>query len=230
MSVVFIRAVILYLLLVFSVRFMGKHQIGELQPSELAVTILISNIATLPVEDMSMPLFTGVIPILTLAGLDVIMSWLGIKSRRLRNLTCGKPVVIISNGVIDQRKMRDIRFTVDDLMEALHSQNIFDLKEVQFAVVETTGAVSVYQKYEYRNVSNGDMGLRSKSSDPPEVVIDQGKIVKEALKRTGRDEKRVNDILKKEKLSLKDVFLMTLDSDGEYSLVKSDSCGGGKRK
>ena len=84
MAVVFIRAVILYLLLVFSVRFMGKHQIGELQPSELAVTILISNIATLPVEDMSMPLFTGVIPILTLAGLDVIMSWLGIRSRRLR--------------------------------------------------------------------------------------------------------------------------------------------------
>ena len=103
MTIVFIRAVILYMLLIFSVRFMGKHQIGELQPSELAITILISNIATLPVEDTSLPLLTGIIPILTLASLDVIMSWLGIKSKRLRNITCGKPVVIINNGRIDQK-------------------------------------------------------------------------------------------------------------------------------
>lgn len=222
MTVVFIRAAVLYLLLIFSVRFMGKHQIGELQPSELAVTILISNIATLPVEDMSMPLFTGVIPILTLASLDVIMSWLGVKSRRLRNITCGKPVVIISGGVIDQRKMRDIRFTVDDLMEALHSQNIFDLNEVQFAVVETTGTVSVYQKYEYRSVSNGDMGIHEKSIDPPEVVIDQGRIVNDALKRSGSSEKQIKAILEKEKISLKDVFLLTVDSSGAYSIVRKD--------
>lgn len=223
MTIVFIRAVILYMLLIFSVRFMGKHQIGELQPSELAITILISNIATLPVEDTSLPLLTGIIPILTLASLDVIMSWLGIKSKRLRNITCGKPVVIINNGRIDQKKMKEIRFTVDDLTEALHSQNIFDISEVQFAVVETTGTVSVYQKYEYRNVTNGDMKLKSKSIDPPEIVIDEGVIVNDALERLNLSEEKLRSILEKERLKVKDIFIMTLDSDMKYSIVRREN-------
>lgn len=223
MTIVFIRAVILYMLLIFSVRFMGKHQIGELQPSELAITILISNIATLPVEDTSLPLLTGIIPILTLASLDVIMSWLGIKSKRLRNITCGKPVVIINNGRIDQKKMKEIRFTVDDLTEALHSQNIFDISEVQFAVVETTGAVSVYQKYEYRNVTNGDMKLKSKSIDPPEIVIDEGVIVNDALERLNLSEDKLRSILEKERLKVKDIFIMTLDSNMKHSIVRREN-------
>ncbi len=223
MTIVFIRAVILYMLLIFSVRFMGKHQIGELQPSELAITILISNIATLPVEDTSLPLLTGIIPILTLASLDVIMSWLGIKSKRLRNITCGKPVVIINNGRIDQKKMKEIRFTVDDLTEALHSQNIFDISEVQFAVVETTGTVSVYQKYEYRNVTNGDMKLKSKSIDPPEIVIDEGVIVNDALERLNLSEEKLRSILEKERLKVKDIFIMTLDSDMKHSIVRREN-------
>ena len=223
MTIVFIRAVILYMLQIFSVRFMGKHQIGELQPSELAITILISNIATLPVEDTSLPLLTGIIPILTLASLDVIMSWLGIKSKRLRNITCGKPVVIINNGRIDQKKMKEIRFTVDDLTEALHSQNIFDISEVQFAVVETTGTVSVYQKYEYRNVTNGDMKLKSKSIDPPEIVIDEGVIVNDALERLNLSEEKLRSILEKERLKVKDIFIMTLDSDMKHSIVRREN-------
>lgn len=223
MTIVFIRAVILYMLLIFSVRFMGKHQIGELQPSELAITILISNIATLPVEDTSLPLLTGIIPILTLASLDVIMSWLGIKSKRLRNITCGKPVVIINNGRINQKKMKEIRFTVDDLTEALHSQNIFDISEVQFAVVETTGTVSVYQKYEYRNVTNGDMKLKSKSIDPPEIVIDEGVIVNDALERLNLSEEKLRSILEKERLKVKDIFIMTLDSNMKHSIVRREN-------
>ena len=223
MTIVFIRAVILYMLLIFSVRFMGKHQIGELQPSELAITILISNIATLPVEDTSLPLLTGIIPILTLASFDVIMSWLGIKSKRLRNITCGKPVVIINNGRIDQKKMKEIRFTVDDLTEALHSQNIFDISEVQFAVVETTGTVSVYQKYEYRNVTNGDMKLKSKSIDPPEIVIDEGVIVNDALERLNLSEDKLRSILEKERLKVKDIFIMTLDSNMKHSIVRREN-------
>ncbi|MBQ2823870.1 MAG: DUF421 domain-containing protein [Oscillospiraceae bacterium] len=222
MTVVFIRAVILYLLLLAAVRFMGKHQIGELQPSELAVTILISNIATLPVEDTGMPLFTGIIPVLTLACLDVVMSCIGVKSRTVRNLTGGKPVVIVSNGRIDQKKMRDLRFTVDDLIEAMHSLSIFDISEVQYAVVETTGTISIYQKYEYRNVTNKDMRLHGKSIDPPEIIIEDGSVIEENLKRTGIDMSRVNDILKKEKTIAKDIFLMTMDSEGTYSVVRKE--------
>lgn len=222
MTVVFIRAVILYLLLIFSVRLMGKHQIGELQPSELAITILISNIATLPVEDMDLPLLTGIIPIITLASLDVLMSWLGVKSRRLRKLTCGMPAVIISNGVIDQAKMKEIRFTADDLMEALHSKDIFDISEVQFAVVETTGAVSVYQKYPYRTVSNSDMKNKGESSDPPEIVIDDGTFADEAIKRINTDKEKIIAVLDKERIRLRDVFIMTMDSGGKYSIIKKE--------
>ena len=222
MSVVFIRAIILYTLLIFSVRLMGKRQIGELQPSELAVTILISNIATLPVEDTGMPLLTGIVPIITLAGLDVIMSWLEIKSRVIRRLSCGVPIIIIKDGKLDQKQMKAIRFTVDDLIAALRGQGIFDISEVQFAVVETTGSLSVYQKYQYRNTTNEDMSLKGKSKTPPEVVISDGEFVRGAMKRLELTEEWTENILKKEKTAVKDVFLMTVDNDRNYSLIERE--------
>lgn len=222
MSVVFIRAVILYVLLIFTVRLMGKRQIGELQPSELAITILISNIATLPVEDTGIPLLTGIIPIVTLAGLDVIMSWLGIKSRTVRRFTCGKPVIIISGGQLDQKKMQSIRFTVDDLAASLRSQGIFDISEVQLAVVETTGTLSVYQKYSARNVTNGDMELKGKNENPPEVVVADGQLVPEAMGRLGITPKWIEAALKKENAAIKDVFLMTAYPGGKCSIIRKE--------
>lgn len=222
MAVVFVRAVILYILLIFTVRLMGKRQIGELQPSELAITILISNIATLPVEDTGMPLLTGIIPILTLAGLDVIMSWLGIKSRTVRRFTCGKPVIIINDGRIDQKKMREIRFTVDDLAASLRGQGIFDIGEVQFAVVETTGSLSVYQKFSGRNVTNGDMKLNGENENPPEVIVADGDYVPEAMSRLGVDSAWVDSVLKKEKTAIGKVFLMTASKNGGYSVVRKN--------
>lgn len=222
MSVVFIRAVILYILLIFAVRLMGKRQIGELQPSELAITILISNIATLPVEDAGMPLLTGIIPIVTLAALDVIMSWLGIKSRAIRRFTCGKPVIIISGGQLDQKKMQSIRFTVDDLAASLRSQGIFDISEVQLAVVETTGTLSVYQKYSARNVTNGDMELKGRDDNPPEVVVADGELVPEAMGRLGITPKWIEAALKKENAAVKDVFIMTAYPGGKCSVIRKD--------
>ena len=222
MAVVFIRAVILYILLIFTVRLMGKRQIGELQPSELAITILISNIATLPVEDTGMPLLTGIILILTLASLDVIMSWLGIKSRAVRRFTCGKPVIIINDGKIDQKKMREIRFTVDDLVASLRGQGIFDIGEVQFAVVETTGTLSVYQKFSGRNVTNEDMKIKGENENPPEVIVADGDYVPEAMTRLGIDSAWVEKMLKKEKTVIGKVFLMTASKNGKYSVVRKN--------
>lgn len=222
MSVIFIRAIILYLLLVFSVRLMGKRQIGELQPSELAVTILISNIATLPVEDTGTPLLTGIIPIVTLASLDVIMSWLSIKSRGVRRIISGKPVIVIHDGKLDQKQMREIRFTVDDLVESLRGQGIFDISEVQFAMVETTGNLSVYQKYPYRNVTNADMEIKGRSVNPPEIIIADGELDGDAMVRLSLTQEWVERTLKKEKTAIKDVFLMTVDPDRKYSVVKKE--------
>lgn len=222
MSVVFLRAVILYILLIFTVRLMGKRQIGELQPSELAITILISNIATLPVEDTGMPLLTGIIPIITLASLDVIMSWLSMKSRLIRRCACGKPVIIINDGKLDQKSMRSIRFTIDDLAASLRGQGIFDISEVQFAVVETTGNLSVYQKYSGRNVTNGDMQLKGKNEDPPDVVIADGECLPESMNRMGIDRKWIDSTLKKEKTDIDQVFIMTVSPDKKYSIIKKE--------
>ena len=185
MTVVFIRAVILYCVLIFAVRLMGKRQIGELQPSELAITILISNIATLPVEDLSIPLVTGLLPVLTLVCLDVLMSWVTMKSKRLRSVISGEPVVIVSDGKVDQQKLFNLRFTTDDLMEAVRSQGIFDIEQVQFAVVETTGKVSVYPKFKNRPVTNEDMNIKNSSPDPPAVVVQDGVVMDSSLKRLG---------------------------------------------
>ena len=222
MFVVFIRAIILYLLLIFSVRLMGKRQIGELQPSELAVTILVSNIATLPVEDTGLPLLTGIIPIITLASLDVIMSWLGIKSRTVRKFICGTPVIIIRDGKLDQKQMKAIRFTVDDLTASLRGQGIFDISEVQFAIVETTGILSVYRKYQYNDVTNGDINLRGTDVNPPETVVSDGGLDREAMGRLKLSEEWVERTLKKEKTDIENVFLMTVDPNRRYSVIKKE--------
>lgn len=220
MLIVFIRAVILYCVLILTVRLMGKRQIGELQPSELAVTILISNIATLPVENPETPLFTGLIPVLTLGSLDVLMSWLGMRYGRVRTVISGRPVVIISNGVIDQKQMKELRFTVDDLFEAVRGQGIFDISEVQFAIVETTGQVSVYPKYEYRNVTNGDMNISQKSDDPPVLVIEDGVLLENNLIASGADRKWLDKQLRSKKLGIKDIYLMTV-SAGEKKEIST---------
>ena len=146
MSVILIRSLILYVLVIFAVRLMGKRQLGELQPSELVITILVSNIATLPLEDSGIPLIVGITPILSLVCFEVIVSWINLRCINIRKIISGSPKIIISNGKVDPHVLRQLRFSVDDLMTALRGKDIFDISEVQFAVVETTGQVSVMKK------------------------------------------------------------------------------------
>lgn len=210
MLIVFIRAAVLYCILVLTVRLMGKRQIGELQPAELAVTILISNIATLPVEDPEMPLLTGLIPILTLGCLDVLMSWAGMLCGRIRTFMSGRPVIIISGGKIDQQKMKELRFTIDDLMEALRGQGIFDLNEVQFAVAETTGKISVYQKYQNRTVTNSDLKLTDNDSDPPVLAAEDGTLLNDNISAAGISSEQLTDRLKNMNISIDDIYILTV--------------------
>ncbi|MGN0683150.1 MAG: DUF421 domain-containing protein, partial [Oscillospiraceae bacterium] len=149
MAIVLIRAVILYVVVAFSLRLMGKRQLGELQPSELVVTILISNIAALPVEDSSIPMIMGIVPILTLVSLDVIVSTIMLKSTKFRKFVIGTPRVIISNGKILQSEMKKLRYTVDDLIESMRGQQIFDISQVNYAIVETTGKISFMLKKDF---------------------------------------------------------------------------------
>lgn len=214
MSIILIRSLILYILVVFSVRLMGKRQLGELQPSELVITILVSNIATLPLEDTDIPVIVGVTPILALVCFEVIVSWLILRMPKLRKVISGSPKIIISNGKINRNVMRELRFSVDDLMTALRGRDIFDVSEVQFAIVETTGSISVMKKQEKDVPTRDDLNISAENCDPPQVVVSDGKVMQVALKSLGFNEQFVKNTSKKVGISIPDIFIMTADSSG----------------
>lgn len=220
MLIVFLRGILLYILVIFAVRLMGKRQIGELTPSELVITILVSNIATLAMEDVSVPLLTGVVPILTLVCLDVISGYICLRSRKIRHIVSGRPKVIISNGVIDQKALRELRYTVDDLMSALRTQAIFDISEVQYAVVETTGAVSAYLKPENQPLTQSTTS--APPADPPQAIVSDGDYIGSAGARVNMTRDRLLKELKRKHLEIGDVFLCTADAEGNLKIIKKD--------
>ncbi len=230
MAIVLIRACILYVVITFSLRLMGKHQIGELQPSELVVTILISNIASIPVEDSSIPMLMGIVPILTLVCLDVIVSAVMLKSPRFRRLMIGSPRVIVSNGKILQGEMKRLRYTVDDLVEAMREQQIFDISEICYAIVETNGKVHFLQKKDYQNASKRDVNSNKPlpaAQDPPAVIIRDGIEDKEQLKNIGLGMGWLTEQLKMNNITIKEVFLMMADKNGKNTIIKREENLGG---
>ncbi len=219
MGVVLIRSLILYIVVIFGVRLMGKRQLGELQPSELVITILISNIATLPLEDPDIPLFIGILPILTLVCYEVIMSWITLRSLRMRRMISGRPKIIIRNGQIEQATLQDLRLSVDDLMTALRSNQIFDPAQVQFAIMETTGTISVYPKPEYQPLTQGDVQLKRPLQNPPAVVIQDGKVMEKSLVMIEKNDAWLEQRLAEHRLTAEEVFLMLGDSSGACTVI-----------
>ena len=209
MLIIIIRIILLYLLIVFSLRLMGKKQLGELQPSELVTTIMISNIATLALEDASTPMLMGVIPILMIVCLDVIMSGIMLKNQKLRKIVSGTARVVICDGVPDQKELKNLRYTVDDLVEAMREQGIFDISQVQYAIVETTGKINFMQK-------------EQPPKNPPEIIVRDGEINRDALQRAELGEGWLMSILRDNKAELSDVFIMSADSDGNYKLFRKE--------
>lgn len=220
MAIVLIRAVILYILITFSLRLMGKRQLGELQPSELVVTILISNIAAIPVEDSSVPMIMGIVPILTLVCLDVIMSGIMLKSAKVRKLMIGSPRIIISEGDILQKEMKRLRYTVDDLTEAMREQQIFDINQIHYAIVETTGKINFLLKKDYQPSEKQDVSAGGSTDNPPSVIIRDGITDKEQLRLLGLGEQWLTKTLRENNVGIKGVFLMTADRNGNHTIVK----------
>lgn len=223
MLISLLRLLVLYPIVIFGIRLMGKRQIGELQPGELVITILISNIATLPIEDQDLPLLSGIIPMLTLIAAEVLFSWLTLRHRGLRRLLSGTPQVIIRGGKIDQKVMRTLRFSLDDLMTALRTNGIFDLNEVQLAIVETNGTVSVYPHADYRTPTCADLKLRLPDAPPPEVLISDGCLCTEGMQAAGYSEKRLQKLLKSHNVAASEVFLLTADRSGAVTLIKREA-------
>lgn len=222
MTIILLRTLILYFVVVFSVRLMGKRQLGELQPSELVITILISNIATLSLEDREIPLLHGILPILVLVCFEVLISFLSLKSLRIRKWISGSPQIIIRDGVIDQNMLHELRFTIDDLMTSLRTNGIFDVNEVQFAIVETNGTVSFNLKSPYQPAQRGDVSAAENSEDPPQIVISDGQLREAALSSIGFDRAWLDNVLQRNAVRLGEVFLMTADKAQRIRIIRRE--------
>lgn len=223
MAITLIRTIILYILIIVSLRIMGKRQIGELQPTELVITILISNIASLPIEDPSVPLLIGIIPILTLVCFDVLISVLTLYSSKLRNLISGNPKLIIKNGIIDQKVVKELRFSTDDLLEQIRTKDVFNLEEIDYAIVETTGNISIYKKFEYQNVNTRMLNIKNSGETIPFVVISDGHIVTKNLSYCNMTVSKIKEEVAKQKLDTDNIYLMTANSNGDFIIIPKEN-------
>ncbi len=222
MFIIMIRTLILYISVIFSLRVMGKRQIGELQPSELVVAIMISDLATVPMESVNIPLTAGVIPVFTLVIAEVITSFLCLKSRKVRRIISGEPSIVIYDGVIIEKEMRRLRFNINDLLEELRLNNCHDISDVAVAVIETSGKLSVIPRDHARSVTVEDLGLTDvRSEGLPCTVISDGELNETELKRSGKSLKWLKDELKKNGIDdMKDVFIASVDAEGELFIQK----------
>ncbi len=217
-----IRTLIMYFIIIAAIRLMGKRQIGDLQPSDLVITILMSEIAAIPIQDTEIPIIYGILATATLVILEVITSFAAMKSIYFRRIIYGRSAVIIENGTIDQKMLKKLRITVPDLMEVLRNQEIFDLNEVAFAILETNGQMSVLLKPQFQTASVSDVNGQSKPTTMPCLIVSDGKFLTKAMKKYNITKEKVNNEIKKQNLKLKDIFLMTVDQDGKTTIVQKE--------
>lgn len=222
MTLVFIRTVIIYFFIILAVRLMGKRTVGELKPHELVITILISAVAVIPLEENAMPLANCIIPVMIFVSLEILVSCLSLKSVRFRRLIQGRPVIIIENGKLDQKKLAELRFTMDDIIDALRQKDIFDISQVEQAVIESNGSISVLPKAEYQSVTPSDIKLSVKENGMPMIIATDGKIVDEYFNEHKINKSVITDILKNEGLKEEEAMLLTVDGNGNTYYIKKE--------
>ena len=222
MSIIAIRTVIIYIFIITAMRIMGKRQLGELQPSELVVALLISDLAAVPMQENGMPLLNGVIPIMILVALELLLSGLMLKFPFFQRIIGGKSKIVINDGKVDIKAMNSLRMTIEDLMEALRQQSVFDLRDVQYAIVEPNGKISVLLKPGSRQLACKDMNIYPEDNGIPMIIISDGSLSQWGLKVCDVDEDWVNRILIENNCSMQDVFLLFADRSKTYHIIKKD--------
>ena len=224
MMTAFARTVILYFLIMTGLRLMGKRQIGELEPGELVLTMMISALATVPMQDFGIPLLAGVIPILTLLALSMLLSQLSLTSLRFRRLACGTPSVLIREGVLQQEAMRKNRSTLDELLEEIRGQGITGVEEVKYAVLENSGRLSVFPWARNQPPTAEELGVEAREDAAlPVVLVNDGRLIRRNLEARGLDGAWLRDTLQKEGLpSYREAFLLTVDETGRVTCVKKE--------
>lgn len=226
MLVVVIRTLILYAVVVISVRIMGKRQIGEMQPSELVVAIMISDLASVPMQAIEIPLLSGIIPVLTLIVAEVVMAFVSLKNRTARRIITGEPSIVIYNGHVNEKELSRQRFNLNDLLEQLRICGYPDLADVEVAVLETNGQISIIPKSEARTATVRDLALKdAKKETLPFMLISDSVLNRSELSRSGKSEAWLKSELKKHGLeNYQDVFIASLDiNDGFYIQRKGET-------
>ncbi len=222
MIVTIIRTIILYFFIVFAVRVMGKRQISEMQASELVITLVIAEIASIPMESTSIPLTSGIVPTLILVGCEILASAGMLKWNKFRKVMCGNPVMVIKDGEILQDKMRSLRLTTEDLCVQLRQQGVFSINDVQYCIAETNGKISVLAKPDKRQPTAGDMNIYIEDTGIEVVIINDGKILSNSIKLCETNEDKIMNIINKNKLSIKDIFIMTMNRSGSYKIIRKN--------
>ncbi len=220
MLTIIVRTLFSYTFVIIGIRLMGKRQIGDMQPGELVTTLLISEIAAIPLQDADQPILFGATAIFSLVALELVISLIAMKSFLFRKLLSGKSAVIIKNGRLDQTQMKKLRMTVLDLIELLRAQNVYDIETVDYAVLETNGSLNVLLKSEEMPATVKDLKLTAEEKSLPLPIICDGKIINESITALETTRGRIEKLLKKNKTSASEVFLLSLDRLGNYTLIK----------
>lgn len=213
MLISFLRTVFLYLVLIAIIRFLGKRQLGQMEPSEVVVTMVVADLASISMQDKNVPLSSSLIPIFAVLGMELLLSLLSLRSVFLRKLLCGKPVILIENGKFLQDNMRKNRITLDELTSQLREKDVLDVSTVQYAILETGGNLSVFPFPEQRPATAQDAGITPQAQSLPITVISDGRLYPDDLKRAGKDQRWLDKVLREHKATLKETWLLTVDRD-----------------
>ncbi len=215
MFTTFLRTVILYILVLIVMRLMGKREIGQLQPFELAIAIMIADVASVPMANIGIPIFSGIIPILALLVMHLLISSINLKSVTIRKFMCGKPSILIYRGRIDEQILRKEKFTINELQERLRGDGVFNIGDVEFAILETSGQISVILKPDKRPTIPADFNIQPEYEGIPYDLVIDGKIMYENLKAIGKDYKWLNNQVQKFKIKPENALVVTIDGKGQ---------------
>ena len=218
----FIRTIILYLVLMAGIRLLGKRQIGQLEPSEFVVAMLIADLASIPMQNNGIPLLSGLVPILTILGLELTLSGLTMYSVRFRRLLCGKPVILMENGHLIQENLRASRITLDELTAKLRQKDVLDLTTVQYAILETDGSLSVFPFPGDMPPTAKDAKIKAGKQYLPVTIIEDGWFSRENLQKAGKNEAWLRSQLARHRAEIEETFLLTVDGGGKVNWVPKE--------
>ena len=222
MLISYLRAGFLYLVLILSVRLMGKRQIGQMEASEFVVTMLVANLASIPMQDAAIPLYSGLVPILVVLGMELTLSGLILRSVVIRRFFCGKPIILIDKGKILMDNLRRTRVTLDELTGHLRQKDVLDIQTVEFAILETDGSLSVFPYPNERPATAKEAGIQADKQYLPITIIEDGYLSKENLRKAGKDETWLEGILQKNHARQKDALLLTVDQMGHVVFLRKE--------